>query len=267
MSAPHTEQMVDELDAEPDKEFSALTHVLTPLVTLVCCPLVCCSSWVEVKEKEEVVVLSFGKYDKTIKEAGCRWLNCFGTNTFKVVTAQQAMDLVPQKMVDGDSNPVIVSAVVIYRVQNAYRAVIEQSNYTEFLRTTASSTLKKVVSKYPYQQHNDSKMPSLQKGGGIIREELVNELQKSMNVAGIKVLDFKFNELSYAPEISSGMLKRQQALALVEARRAIVEGAVGTAHHAIAEMSRLGVHLTPEGQERLLTSLLTVMVSEGDGDG
>lgn len=123
--------------------------------------------------------------------------------------------------------------------------------------------LKQVVSRHPYESP-DKKTTSLKTEGKEVSRELVECLQKQVDQAGVRVQSFQINELSYAPEIASQMLKRQQAVALVQARAAIVEGAVETAHGAIVAMEEKGIRFSPEGKERLVTSLLTVMCSEHD---
>jgi regulator of protease activity HflC (stomatin/prohibitin superfamily) len=222
-------------------------------------------SWRQINPRQEAVVLQFGRYVKTVKEPGCQWINCFGAEVRVVSTAVQSVDLHRQKMVDGLANPLNVSAVVVYKVRNSSRASLDVLNYQSYLNTQAQTTLKMVVAKYPYQAPtHDAKHPSLQNEGAIIAQELVRALQESVNVAGIEIIEFKFNELSYAPEIASAMLKRQQAFALVQARATIVEGAVETAYSAIQKMEEKGINLSQDGKERMLTSMMTVMVSEND---
>jgi regulator of protease activity HflC (stomatin/prohibitin superfamily) len=222
-------------------------------------------SWRQIKPNQEAVVLEFGRYTGTVTNPGCQWINCFGTEVRIVSTAVQSVDLHRQKMVDGLANPLNVSAVVVYRVKNSARATLDVLNYNSYLNTQAQTVLKGVVAKYPYQAPtHDAKHPSLQNEGAIIAKELVDVLQQSVEVAGLEILEFKFNELSYAPEIAAAMLKRQQAFALVQARATIVEGAVETAFSAIAAMEEKGLQLSQEGRERMLTSMMTVMVSEND---
>jgi regulator of protease activity HflC (stomatin/prohibitin superfamily) len=252
------------LDAHPQQGFNIMSDVMIPFCSLLCCPAVVCCSWTEVKEKEEVVVLEWGRYKTTVKDPGLQFINCIGSTQFKVSTALQSMDLPNSRMVDGLANPLFVSAVVNYKVRNPYRAFVDTVNYNGFMRMQASTTLKEIVAKYPYEAPGGNRnIPSLQHDpNGVIIAELITTLQKNVASAGIEIKNFELNEMSYAPEIAAGMLKKQQAHALVAARATIVEGAVGTAYSAIKEMENRGLNLSEQGKERLIISLLTVMVSD-----
>jgi membrane protease subunit (stomatin/prohibitin family) len=180
-----------------------------------------------------------------------------------VATAAQSVDLPNQKMVDANGNPLQVSAMLVYNVKDSFKATISVQNYREFVMQQAQAVLKQVVSRHPYESP-DHKATSLKTEGKQIGRELVDALQEKVDQAGVHIQSFQFNEMSYAPEIASQMLKRQQAVALVQARSAIVEGAVETAYGAIVAMEQKGIKFSTEGKEKLVTSLLTVMCSEHD---
>jgi len=181
----------------------------------------------------------------------------------KVSTALASVDMPKQKMVDLNGNPLQVSAVLVFSVKDSFRAVISVANYREYVIQQASAILKQVVSRHPYE-HSDRKVASLKTEGAEISAELIEALQAKVDEAGVMIHSFQFNEMSYAPEIAASMLKRQQAVALISARAAIVEGAVETAHGAIIAMEQKGLVFSDEGKQRLVTSMLTVMCSESD---
>jgi regulator of protease activity HflC (stomatin/prohibitin superfamily) len=231
--------------------------------SIACCPFVCMSSWQQVNERQEAVVLSFGRYNKTVKEPGMTFINCIGTSVRKVSTADVIVDLPTTKIVDKNGNPLLVSGLISYKVVNSYKAAIDVQNYAQFIMQQGTAVLKNVVSRYPYE---DTELDDVSLKGeqNIITKELMQELQALVNVAGLEVKSFRFNELSYAPEIAAQMLKKQQAFAQVEARATIVRGAVETAHGAITSIEAKGFALSDGAKEKLVVNLLTVMTSESD---
>jgi len=255
--APHDQKMTDD---QRETSF-CLQSVLTPALTVCLCPCVCCCSWKQVNVGQEIVVMRWGQYAGTKKDAGCHWINCIGADTINVSVKLEPYNLPVAKMVDRNGNPLNVSGVLVYSVENSSRAVLNIENYKSFVHELAATTLKQVVSRFPYESH-DEKEPSLKTEANTIGKELVNTLQSKVARGGIRVHSFEFNELSYAPEIASQMLKRQQAVALVQARSKIVEGAVDTAYDAIQRLKKKGINLSDGTTERLVTNLLTVMVSD-----
>ena len=127
-------------------------------------------------------------------------------------------------MVDVTGSPLQVSGVVQYYFNKSKRTALQAQNPESLVHDLASATLKRIVSRYPYEAPEGEH--SLKTEANEIGEEFCAELQKKVEVAGAKIVGFSFNEMSYAPEVASGMLKRQQAGALIQARRLIVDGAV-----------------------------------------
>jgi len=255
--APHDQKMTDE---HRESSFF-LQNVLTPCCSLFCCPCVVCCSWKQVNEGQEIVILRWGQYAGTKRTAGCHWINCIGSETTTVSSKLEPYNLPVAKMVDRNGNPLNVSGVLVYSVENSMRAVLNVESFRNFVQELSATTLKQVVSRFPYESH-DEKEPSLKTEARTIGKELVTTLQSKVVRGGIRIHSFEFNELSYAPEIASQMLKRQQAVALVQARSKIVEGAVDTAWDAIQRLKAKGISLSEATQERLVTNLLTVMVSD-----
>ena len=121
--------------------------------------------------------------------------------------------------------------------------------------------MKQVVSRHPYES-SDSSIACLKTEGAAISRELVSQLQERVNVCGARITNFDLNEISYASEIAAGMLRRQQADALVAARSVIVNGAVQIAQSAVSQLEAAGTTMDPAQRAHLITNLLTVIVSD-----
>jgi len=219
---------------------------------------------VPVSEKEEQVLLVFGKYHDTIRTPGMHWVNPIGLEKRLVSTKRQNMDVGgvsnPIKVADGDGNPVIVSGVVGYRITNSKAAALDVENARGYVHTQAQTILKQVVSRYPYET-TDGK-PSLKSETYEIGIELCRALQEKSSVAGVLIESFELADLSYAPEIAQVMLVRQQAKAMVDARQVVVEGAVGIVRGACEQLGAAGIELDSKEQSKLVTNLLTVICGD-----
>merc|ERR1712205_259651 len=186
-------------------------------------------------EKEGALLLTWGKFTTVVKQPGIYCLNPCGTTLARVSTKQQTTDLPNVKLLDLKGNPVVVSGVVFWSIVGVKAAVLNVENVYRYVNTTAMATLKQVVSKYPYEADDEGEAsPSSQHRHGLslkteaaqVSRELKDVLQDRLAHAGVKVLAFNLTDLSYAPEIAQAMLVRQQAEAMVKARRLIAKGAV-----------------------------------------
>ena len=124
---------------------------------------------------------------------------CF-TQSYFVSRKQKCLKMAQIKVVDLKGNPIVIRAIVVFRVSDVIKASLEVQDYTQFVRTQATAILKSVASKYPYESSDGSE--SLKEDAAAITHELINTLQAKVNIAGIAVIDFVLNELSYAPEIA-----------------------------------------------------------------
>lgn len=175
------------------------------------------------------------------------------------------MDLPNQKIVDKRGNPLYVSAVITYQVLNARKSVLEVTDVRSYVIAQAQAILKQHVSKYPFEcMDADDNQLSLRKDGRKIERNMIADLQRSVEKTGVKIHSVQFNELSYAPEISSGMLKKQSAMVMVSAKKMIVQGAVGIAHGVVEKLSSKGLKMLPEEKTKLVSNLLTVLCSDED---
>ena len=245
-------------DTTPQPGDSGLATVLG----IACFPFTLLGSWFTVNQNEEVVILSYGSYAETIREPGMKFANMWGREIRKISTKQQSIELPKTTVVDSNGNPLIISAVIVYRVANSRRAVLDVENAYVFVKNQAEAALKQTLSRFPYESSDGS--PCLKTEAEQIGRHLCNLLQRKVLQAGALVDSFQLKEISYAPEIASGMLKRQQAIAIIEARQTIVQGAVDIAADAVEKLSHRGITLSNSDQAKLVTNLLTVVCSDND---
>jgi len=236
---------------------------LSTCLGVFCFPCTLMCSWYCIREQEEAVLLNYGKYTGIEKTPGCHFKNCFGREIRSVSKQKISINLPETKVIDANGNPIIVSAIVLYYVEDSKKAAIDIQDAPKFVYNQAQAVIKSIVAQYPYETtKKDTKC--LKKESKEISEALVNMLQIQVETAGARIISFQFDELSYAPEIAHGMLKRQQAQALVLARTKIVEGAVDIAHDAITQLGDYGISMENEDQTKLVTNLLTLICSDSE---
>lgn len=216
-----------------------------------------CNACFVVPERTHYVELYWGAYHGTITEPGCYCRSACAVELRRIPTNISTYDLENVKVLDSDGSPVIVSGIVTYEIVDARAAAIDVRDAHRFVRDQAAAVLKRVVSMYPYEGEG----VTLRGGTEEVGEQMKEVLGGRVKVAGVRVEAFVINELSYAPEIAGAMLKRQQAHALIAARKAIVTGAKDIAKDAVEE---LGEGMSPEEKARLLGNLLVVLVGDKD---
>lgn len=213
-----------------------------------------------VHPREEVVVLSFGKYVTTHKKQGINWMHPVGRDLRRVSTQDTTLDIPATTVVDGNGNPIHISAVVVYRIVDSMKAALDVVSPHRFINDQAGAVVKRVCSEFPYESTNPD-VPCLKKENNVVTKALVSELQEAVDPSGIKVLNVRFNDLTYSPEIAQAMLMRQQAMALVDARKTIVEGAVEIVRDAVGQLKEAGFELSTPKREELISNLLVVICS------
>jgi len=201
-------------------------------------------------------VLNCGVLTDKVSEPGVHFHNPVGREIRQISTAQISVDLVQQKITDSTGNPILVSAVVTFRFTNPSASLLNVREPKTFVITQASATLKQVVGKYTYDE--------LKHESSSITKEFVDSLQPRVNVAGATIYSVTLNELNYAPEIASSMLKKQTAQATLDARQLIVKGSVEIAFGAVEELEKRGLRMNDEEKFNLVSNLL--VVSAGDKD-
>lgn len=237
-----------------------MESLLTLVLSIIFFPITVFASWLVVHPQEEAVVLEWGKFSKLVKSPGLSWVNMWGRKVIKISTKNQAIDVSRTVVADGNGNPIVVAGVVTFRFVDSVKAALEVQDAAGFVRTQAMAVLKQVASRYPYE--STTHQVSLKSETGAVAKEMRDILQQKVASAGAEVSAFELSDLSYAPEIAQAMLVRQQAQALVDARKVIVDGAVQIVHHAVELLGQQG-HKLPAGDEsRLVANLLTVICGE-----
>lgn len=143
-----------------------------------------------------------------------------------------------QKINDLLGNPIIIGIAVTWRVENTAKAVFGVDNYREYLSIQCDSALRDTVRLYPYDISEDGEEKSLRGSSQEIAENLKGEIQRRVACAGLEIQEARITHLAYAPEIAAAMLQRQQATAVIDARKMIVDGAVGMVEMALEKLSQ-----------------------------
>ena len=204
---------------------------------------------------ETILVLHNGRLTSIESKPGCHWAAAC-CRSMRAVTNQDIVWNMPLlKMLDKTGVPIQVSAILVYRVVDAKKAALDIDDYNSFVRSLGTAALKQVVQQYTYDE--------LKVEGRAISEQIVTELQERVIVAGAQVDSMTLNELNYAPEIASAMLKKQQAGALIEARELISDGAVQISMDAVGKLEKSGkLKLNEDAKVRIVTNLLTICCGE-----
>jgi len=206
-----------------------------------------------------VVALDYGKYNGTIKTPGCHYV-CFpGRTLLRVSTKVQSIQIAETKTIDKNGNPLIINGILSYQIKNAKKASLDVQNTQTFVLTQGLAAMKQIVALYPYEADEGH---CLKTAADAISHEMISVLQQRVQIAGVRILTFTFNEISYAPEIASGMLKRQQAQAILQARKLIVSGAVEIAQDTVHQLEAHGIVMDDKSKIKIVGNLLTVICSE-----
>ena len=180
---------------------------------------------------------------------------------FKTMT----LDNKRQKVNDELGNPVEIGTIVIWKVKNATKAVLNVENYKEFLSIQCDAITRNAARNYPYDANDGADEKTLRGSSQEIADIMQMELQRKVMEAGIEILDVRITHLAYAPEIASAMLQRQQAAAIIDARQKIVEGAVSMVEMALQQLSENQiVELDEERKAAMVSNLLVVLCGNKD---
>lgn len=243
-----------------------------------------------INPNEAMVFTLFGKYYGTIKKQGFYYINPFagainpaGKSTVsvnvndsvsvgavvdkKISTKIMTLNNEKQKVNDVLGNPVIIGAVVIWKVKDPTSAVFQVENYKNYLSTQCDSTIRNIARLYPYDVMDEegTEEKTLRGSSQEIAESMTKELQSRVKDAGLEIIEVRITHLSYAEEIAAAMLQRQQAVAIIAARKKIVEGAVSMVKMAIDELGEEEiVVLDEERKAAMVSNLLVVLCGNKD---
>lgn len=235
-----------------------------PIITIVLA-LVMAFGFIMVQPNGSRVLLLFGKYVGTIKKNGFYWVNPFYTKK-KISLRASNFDSERLKVNDKLGNPVMISTILVWRVQDTYKAAFDVDNYENFVRVQTDAAVRKLASMYPYDNFADEGHDediTLRSSVNEVSEALEKEIDERLSIAGIEVLEARIGYLAYAQEIANAMLKRQQATAIVAARHKIVQGAVSMVEMAIEELNKNEiVELDEERKAAMVSNLMVVLCGD-----
>ena len=218
-----------------------------------------------VNPNESAVLILFGAYKGTIKKNGFFWVNPLFVRK-KISLRARNLDSEPIKVNDKIGNPVMIGVVMVWRVENTYKAAFDVDDYIHFVDIQSEAAIRKLAGHYPYDNFEDEDASITLRGGGeAVNQMLEEEITERLSIAGIKVIEARINYIAYAQEIAGAMLKRQQATAIVAARYKIVEGAVSMVEMALESLSKKQIiELDEDKKATMVSNLMVVLTSDKD---
>jgi regulator of protease activity HflC (stomatin/prohibitin superfamily) len=223
--------------------------------------MICYKGFFMVHPNQARVLQLFGSYVGSVRETGLRWANPFYSKDAVSLRVRNFESEV-LKVNDSSGNPIKIAAVVVWKVVDSAEAMFEVDDYQSFVHIQSEAALRNLATSYPYEIHSGEEI-ALRSSPQEIAGKLQTEVQDRLDKAGVEVIEARISHLAYAEEIASAMLKRQQAQAIVAARRQIVDGAVGMVKMALDELKSQGViELDDERKASMISNLLVVLCGE-----
>ncbi|MEP3654421.1 MAG: SPFH domain-containing protein [Litorimonas sp.] len=215
----------------------------------------------KVEPNQSAVLSLFGKYIGTVRTPGLRFNNPFYTKK-KISLRVRNFESGKLKVNELDGSPIEIAAIVVWEVNDSAEAVFNVDDYESFVQIQSEAAIRAMATSYPYDQHSDDQI-SLRSHPAEISDRLRDEIQDRLAQAGIHVIEARISHLAYSPEIAGAMLQRQQAGAIIAARKKIVEGAVGMVEDAIEGLAKNNiVELDEERKAAMVSNLLVVLCSD-----
>jgi regulator of protease activity HflC (stomatin/prohibitin superfamily) len=210
-----------------------------------------------------VVLTFFGKYVGTIKENGLLFVNPLFSKA-KYSLRMNNLESTRLKVNDKMGNPIEIAAVIVWQVNDTYKAAFEVDDYFNYVKIQSEAAIRHLAVSFAYDNMEDATAEiTLREGGEKVTAMLVEELNERVGAAGIRIAEARISHLAYAPEIAGAMLQRQQASAIVAARTKIVEGAVGMVELALEALSKKEiVHLDEDKKAAMVSNLMVVLCGE-----
>ncbi len=216
-----------------------------------------------VNPNESMVLVLFGTYKGTVKENGFFWVNPFFSRK-KISLKARNLNGTPLKVNDKIGNPIEIAAVIVWQVKDTFKAAFEVDDYVQYVHIQSEASVRHLAGICPYDNFEDESAEiTLRGGSGNVNAMLEEELNERLAPAGIVVIEARISHLAYASEIASAMLQRQQATAVVAARKQIVEGAVGMVEMALHKLGEKNIiHLDEERKAAMVSNLLVVLCGD-----
>ncbi|MGB5402760.1 MAG: SPFH domain-containing protein [Robiginitalea sp.] len=206
------------------------------------------------------VMVLFGSYKGTVRDNGFFWANPFYTRQ-RISLRARNFDSERVKVNDKIGNPILINVILVWQVEDTYKSAFDVDNYEEFVRVQTDAAVRKLAGSYPYDNFDDEQAElTLRSGMDEVNEALETEITERLSIAGIKVMEARIGYLAYAPEIASSMLKRQQAVAIVAARKKIVEGAVAMVEDALLQLAQDNIIEFDDDKKASMVSNLMVVL-------
>ena len=260
---------------------NSLFAILGTILMIIAC--ICCNGFLKLEPNEAKVMVFFGKYTGTFTKTGFYWVNPLMS---KKSVSLRARNLNPEpiKVNDKAGNPVMIGMVLVWKLEDTYKALFEidsqslatvtkvngnavvrnfSAAFENFVRVQSDAALRQVAGCYAYDNADSADELTLRSNAEEINERLVNTLNDRLAMAGIHVVEARINYLAYAPEIAAVMLRRQQADAIIAAREKIVDGAVSMVKMALDKLKDQGVvDLDEERKAAMVSNLLVVLCGD-----
>ena len=237
---------------------------------LIICAVMLLVGVTKLEPNESYVILFFGKYKGTLRRTGFFWINPFMTKR-KMSLRINNIDIQPIKVNDRTGNPVMIGMVLVWKVNDTYRASFDVdagsgnrfNALRNFVATQGDAALREVAGHFAYDDEEHGSQLTLRSGGDEINRLLEHKINERLDIAGLTVVEARINYLAYAPEIAAVMLRRQQASAIIAAREKIVEGAVSMVHMALTNLEEQNVvKLDNDKRADIVGNLLMVLCSD-----
>ncbi len=244
----------------------SLSEIWSTVIGVICaiCASIMIPGFMIIQPNNSRVLTFFGRYVGTIMTNGFYWVNPLfqkSTVTLRILN----LNIEPIKVNDKVGNPIMIGAVVVWKIKDTYKASFDISgNIREFVQIQSDAALRQVAGMYAYDTNETIDKVTLRSDeSGEVTKRLEAELNSRLDIAGIEIVEARINYLAYASEIASVMLRRQQADAIIAARERIVEGAVSMVHLALDKLKKDGVvELDEERKAAMVSNLLVVLCAD-----
>jgi len=249
-----------------------LTIAMLFVKNCILLPVILTSIWlflssglIAISPNNSKVLLLFGAYRGSIKQNGLFWIIPFFKRTSISLRARN-LESEKIKVNDKLGNPILISVILVWRVNDTFKATFDVDNYENFVKIQTDSAVRKLAGSFPYDHFEDEKATiTLSTNFEDVNKALEHEITDRLQIAGIDVVEARIGYLAYAPEIAHSMLRRQQASAVVAARHKIVEGAVGMVESALDLLSKRNIIDLDEDKKAAMVSNLMVVLC-GDNE-
>ena len=244
---------------DPDNALLVVGGIVTAVIGL----LLLCGLY-SLQPNEGMAILLFGDYRGTDRKTGLRWvLPWYSRKKISLRVRNLTSDKL--KVNDKRGSPIEIAANVVWRVEDSAQALFDVDDYQAFVNIQVDTALRDITSHYAYDHGDEDAAPemTLRSDAEDVAARLRDELVERVRVAGVAVDEARLAHLAYAPEIAGAMLKRQQAEAILSARRLIVRGAVGMVENALADLNERGVvDLDEDRKAAMVSNLLVVLCAD-----